>query len=247
MQPFYASGSAPLVIPFSSCLEVTTKNFIAKYLIKKPIQEISEFEWMTHFKECEIAERKDLAVLDAKMAKLKMNMALGDASSMVDSVSLEICRIAEDTGLLKYVEENDPKRMVKYLVNTLEPPAFKQRIEAFLLLDSYKSYKKDFARAHGWIREDLKNFLEYTPVVAAPKKFETKRESSSGARRQGNHGAQEKRASQREESGNRGHRGEFACFKCGSRNHDVFLCHQTKVGEAESLLKAFKEKRADRW
>jgi hypothetical protein len=144
------------------------------------------------------------------------------------------------------LKDSDAKRIAKYMVAALEPPLFKQRIELFLTMDSYKHYKKDSEKMHGWIRDKLRNFLEYSPVEVWKKKTESKKESSSGSKRQGGRVVQEKQANRRAEEGNRCHKGEFACLKCGSREHYVFRCSQVKDGEAEALLKERREKKQEK-
>ena len=208
---------------------------MALFEIGKPENEITEEQWMQHFRASLIAENIDLEMLDAKMSKLKLNLSLGDATSMMSNLGMKIYKIADDLGLREYVQANDAKRMVKYIVDALEPPAFKKRIESFLKRDSHKAYKKDPVAAHMWIREELKNFLEYSSDDSWKKKLDTKKESADGSRRQskapvsvvvGNP------AGQHQPMGNQARRA--ACANCGSVKHEVRFCPRSKAGEADS-------------
>jgi hypothetical protein len=157
--PFNTTHNTPLAWPVSACIEPWVKEYIALFEIGKPVDQISEQEWMEHFRACLVGERKDLKLLDERVAKYKLDLSLGDATSMMVSLGIKIYKAADDLGLKKYVEENDPKRMVKYLVDALEPPAFKERVRVALALDSKKDIRKNPVAAYGWVREDLKNFF----------------------------------------------------------------------------------------
>ena len=124
----------------SACIDPWVKNHIARFQIGKPVHEISEYEWIEHFNACKEAESYDLSLLDAKMMNLKLNVNLGDATSMMSQLSMKIYKISDSLGLTSYVEKNDPKRMVKYVIDALEPPAFKARIECYLKMDSHKEF-----------------------------------------------------------------------------------------------------------
>jgi hypothetical protein len=87
------------------------------------------------------------------VAKYKLDLSLGDATSMMANLGMKIYKSADELGLKKYVEENDPKRMVKYLVDALEPPVFKERVRGALALDSKKDIRKNPVAAYGWIRK----------------------------------------------------------------------------------------------
>jgi hypothetical protein len=241
--PFNTTLNTPLVWPVLACIEPWVKEYIALFEIGKALDQISEQEWMEHFRACLVAERKDLKLLDDRVAKYKLDLSLGDATSMMANLGMKIYKAAGDLGLKKYVEENDPKRMVKYLVDALEPPAFKERVRSALALDSKKDIRKNPVAAYGWIREDLKNFLEYVPQDLWKAKPESKKDQSSSSKRQ--HGvrvSQEKKPSLAVTTGTPWSRVGFSSLKCSSRDHHVRDCPQCRAGEAESLLKDFRKK-----
>ena len=111
VKPFLTSISAPQLVPVSHCIKITQKRFIAEYEIRKPMDEITEDEWILHFRACKEAERKDLSALDAKMARLKLDLSLGDATSMMNTLTMKIHETCDDMGLRQYVKDNDVKRI----------------------------------------------------------------------------------------------------------------------------------------
>jgi hypothetical protein len=227
-------------------LNLGSRSTFALFEIGKPVDQISEQEWM-HFRACLVSERKDLKLLDDRVAKYKLDLSLGDATSMKASLGMKIYNAADDLGLKKYVEENDPKRMVKYLVDPLEPPAFQERVRSALALESKKDIRKSPVAAYGWIREDLKNFLEYVPQDLWKAKPESKKDQSSSSKRQ--HGvrvSQEKKPSLMVTTGTPWSRGGFSCLKCSSKDHHVRDCLQCRAGEAVSLLKDFRERKVQK-
>jgi hypothetical protein len=90
LKPFLTCISAPQLVPVSHCIKITQKHLIAEFEICKSMDLITEDEWIQHFRSCKEAERKDLTVLDAKMAKLKLDMSLGDATSMMNTLTMKI-------------------------------------------------------------------------------------------------------------------------------------------------------------
>jgi hypothetical protein len=73
------------------------------------------------------------------------------------------------------------------MVNALEPPAFKTRIQDRLTLEVFKKYRKEPVAAKKWITEDLKNFLEYAgeSVMRPGRKSKPKKDNKVGATRPG--------------------------------------------------------------
>jgi hypothetical protein len=67
----------------SACIDPWVKDFIATMEMGKPSNMVTEEEWILHFRSCLIAERKDLKLLDERVAKFKLDLTLGDATSMV--------------------------------------------------------------------------------------------------------------------------------------------------------------------
>jgi hypothetical protein len=250
---FCTPSNTPMVYEVSACIDPWTRDFMARFEIGKEPKDVTEEEWVKHFEGSTEAEQKDVAVLDAAMAKIKLNLALADATSMMSSLTQKIYKTAEELGLKTFVEENDPKRMTNYIVDALEPPVFKQRVKDQLAMKSHKDKRTDAVKAHRWIRGYLAAFLEHSTEDWTKSKKEqssgTKKESSHGAKRQGKQALAEAKpknpqATESQDRQERLSRQKFGCLKCGSKEHDVRRCPQTRDGEAEALIQEYREKKA---
>ena len=247
---FCTPSNTPMVYSVASCIDPWVRDFMARFeLGKDSAEDVTEEEWVRYFKGCEEAELKDVAVLDAAMAKIKLNLALGDATSMMSSLTQKIYKTAEELGLLVFVEKNDPKRMTNYLIEALEPPVFKQRVKGQLAMEANKDKRKDPIKAHRWIRDYLAAFLEHSTEDWSKSKKDqssgTKKESSTGAKRQGKQTpVGDKVKDEAQDRPGRHERQKFACLKCQSREHDVRRCPQIRDGEAEALIQEYREKKA---
>jgi len=230
----------PFVMPVSACIDPWVKEHLARFEFGRSAGQISEFEWIEYFRASEKSERTDLAPLDAMMTKLRLDLRLADASSMMTDLVMKIYKNLDDQGLTEYVEKADPKRIVGWMVKALEPAVFKSRIEEKLRLEINKGLKKNPVDARRWIAEDLKNFLEYStedwtkqtkkvdpknPTRDPTKKSKTPTGSSTSATETTDSTPKSDRTPRR-----------FACLKCGSTEHAVRQCPQLKDGEAEKLL-----------
>jgi len=237
----------PFVMPVSSCIDPWVKEHLARFEFGKTVGEILEVEWIEFFRASLKSERTDLAPLDAKMAKLRLNLQQPDASSMMTELVMKIYKTMDEHGLLEYVEAADPKRIVGWMVSALEPPVFRARVEEKLKLEINKSLKKNPVEARRWIADDLKNFLEYsTEDWSRPKRSDPKDSKKDKTRREGQPAGT---SGAKAEGGEAKPRTEakpkrFSCLKCGSTEHAVRQCPQLKDGEAEKLLEERRKQRA---
>ncbi|KAL0591611.1 hypothetical protein ABG067_001211 [Albugo candida] len=133
----------PFVMPVSACVEVWTTEQILKFEMEKSAMEVTEQVWINYFREAGEPDYVDLAKIDAEMRKLKMDFTLTDASSRISRLRNQIYRVLDQHGLQDYVEQADPKRIVQWIVDALEPPTFKRRILEKLGMDVHKTKKKN--------------------------------------------------------------------------------------------------------
>ena len=247
---YETSYNRPFVMPVSACIDPWMKEHLARFEFARPLDQITETDWIDFFRESLISDRTDLSPIDAEMAKLRLDLKHADAPSMMTDLVVKIYKKLEEHGLVAYVETADPKRIVTWMVKALEPPVFKQRIEDKLRLEINKSYKKDPVAARRWIAEDLKYFLEYSTEWKTPKtKDPSQREPTPTTKRDPGRDPKKKKkktktdadAGDDEEESKTPQR--FACLKCGSTEHAVRRCPKLKDGEAEKLLEELRKKR----
>ena len=197
-----------------------------------------------------VGEETDIDFIDSLMAKLKLDTGLSDASSMMDDLVIKIYRLLAKHGMQQFVERADPKRIVKWIVQALEPHRFRIRIEKKLELQMNAHLKKDPVRAANWIAQDLRYFLEYAGAEIRKSKSEVEKvEKKSWPKKRMNEGEskgeskvfERKRPDYSREFKREQQR--YDCLKCGSRDHVVKRCPKTQPGEAERLLEANRKKR----
>jgi hypothetical protein len=131
------------------------------------------------------------------------------------------------------------------MVNALEPPAFKIRIQDRLALEVFKKYRKDPVAAKKWITEDLKNFLEYAgeSVMRAGRKSEPKKDNKVGATHPGKSDAPASHSSQGQQIAQTTKpRKRMECLKCGSLDHLVRVCPKVSREEADQLIEGLTKK-----
>jgi hypothetical protein len=168
---FENAQSRPFLKPIWACIDPWVREHIAQFEFGKEAHEVTDYDWIQYFKEADVAENKDLRPLDNAMAKIKLDTGLPDATSMMAGLVMKVYKTMDQYGLKAYVQEADSKRIVRYITDALEPPAFKTRILDRLGQELYKKYRKDPVAAKKWITDDLRNYLEYAqePRVEKPK------------------------------------------------------------------------------
>nr|CCA25236.1 AlNc14C283G10146 [Albugo laibachii Nc14] len=122
--------------------------------MKKDSEDVTEQDWITYFRGAEEPDYVDLAKIDAEMRRIKLDMTLMDAGSMISRLRNQVYRILYKHGLQEYVEQGDSKRIVKWLVGALEPPAFKRKNVEKLEMNMHKMKKRNPVVFCKW-RQDL--------------------------------------------------------------------------------------------
>ena len=92
---------------------------------KNPLY-VTEQDWITYFWEAEEPDNVALAKIDSEMRKLNLDLTLLDAGSSISRLWNQVYRILNQHGLQEYVEQMDANRIVKWIVDALESPAFKK-------------------------------------------------------------------------------------------------------------------------
>ena len=239
---FENAQSRPFLKPIWACIDPWVRDHIAQFEFGKEPHEVTDYDWIQYFKEAEVAENKDLRPLDAAMTKIKLDTSLPDATSMMAGLVMKVYKTMDDYGLKTYVEKADPKRIVRYITDALEPPPFKARILDRLEQDLYEKYRKDPVAAKKWITEDLRSYVEYSSDLKTekpkPGKKQDQKKDGKGA---ANHpGKQDQTTAQNtpEQAKSQGEKKKkrLVCLKCGSLEHLVRQCPKLQAGEAEKLL-----------
>ena len=239
---FENAQSRPFLKPIWACIDPWVREHIAQFEFGKEAHAVTDYDWIQYFKDADVAENKDLRPLDNAMAKIKLDTTLPDATSMMAGLVMKVYKTMDEYGLKAYVQEADSKRIVRYITDALEPPAFKTRILDRLGQEMYKRYRKDPVAVKKWITDDLRNYLEYAQESRMEnpkpvKKPDQKKDGKAGATRPGkqdasaSHNTPEQAKTQGEKKKKR-----LECLKCGSFDHLVRQCPKLQAGEAEKLL-----------
>ncbi|GMG18105.1 unnamed protein product [Phytophthora fragariaefolia] len=121
--------------------------------------------------------------------------------------------------------------------DALAPEQFQRTVKNELARESNKPLHKDVVAFIKWLRASCKEYLRWETKSNQRKQSETK-----PARKKPDSVVPK----QTQAAGNQATRRDRTCLKCGSENHRVKGCPRAVAGEAEALLREWREKKSDR-
>ncbi|KAE8902923.1 hypothetical protein PF005_g11885 [Phytophthora fragariae] len=228
----------PFRMPVGACVEDECRRVIAMFDICKSLDDITEKDWIDYFWEGRIVGELDFDKVNALMKEeLRMDVSLTDADSSVSKLAHEMCQILEQANM-EWMVKGEPKQIVNYLIDTLSPEEFRRTIKNEMAREANKPVYKDVVAFINWLRASCKEYLRWEPVntkkpqptLLGGKHGDSKKPVGKGASARPN------------TSGVPGAGGKRTCLKCHSTAHRVKDCPQAKPGEAESLLREWREK-----
>ncbi|POM73997.1 Hypothetical protein PHPALM_9092 [Phytophthora palmivora] len=97
-------------MPVGACVEDERRQLIALFDICKPLDTITEKDWIDYFWEGRISGELDFEKVKTIMsAKLKMDTQLADANSRVSKLAHNMYRILEKE-IMEWMVEGEPKK-----------------------------------------------------------------------------------------------------------------------------------------
>ncbi|KAE8968300.1 hypothetical protein PR002_g27798, partial [Phytophthora rubi] len=210
----------PFRMPVGACVEDERRRLIAMFDICKSLDDITEKDWIDYFWEGRIVGELDFDKVKALMKeKLRMDVSLTDADSRVSKLAHEMYQVLEQANM-EWME-------------------FRRTIKNEMAHEANKPLYKDVVAFIKWLRASCKEYLRWEPSNAkkpqpAPlggKHGDSKKPAVKGASARPN------------ASGVPGASGKRTCLKCHSTAHRVKDCPQAKPGEAETLLREWRERR----
>ncbi|GMF49635.1 unnamed protein product [Phytophthora fragariaefolia] len=225
----------PFRMPVGACVEDERRRLIAVFDICKPLDDITEEDWIDYFWEGRIADELDFDKVKALMStKLSMDVQLADADSRVSMLAHEMYQLLEKENM-EWMVETEPKKIVSYLTEALAQDQFRRTVKNELARESNKPLTKDVVAFIKWLRTSCREYVRWEP------------RASSKALPTGKLPAKKpvppptKAASTKTPPTPRRKR---SCLKCGSEAHRVKDCPRAGAGEAKQLLREWREKRA---
>ncbi|KAI9998227.1 hypothetical protein PInf_002572 [Phytophthora infestans] len=216
----------PFRMPVRACVEDERRRLIAMFDICKPIDAITEADWIDCFWEGRITGDLDFDKVKTLMSrKLVMDVSLTDADSRVSKLAHAMYQVLE-TENMKWMVESEPKKIVHYLMDALAPGQFKKTVKNELARESNKPLLKDVVAFIKWLRASCKEYLGWEPAsqsavsVAKSSGWKPGKPAGKSTRTEENKPAPHKRT----------------CLKCGSEAYRVKACPHAAAGEAEDLL-----------
>ncbi|KAE8986007.1 hypothetical protein PR002_g22478, partial [Phytophthora rubi] len=229
----------PFRMLVGACVEDERRRLIAMFDICKSLDDITEKDWIDYFWEGRIVGELDFDKVKALMKeKLRMDVSLTDADSRVSKLAHEMYQVLEQANM-EWMVKGEPKKIVNYLIDTLSPEEFRRTIKNEMAREANKPLYKDVVAFIKWLRASCKEYLRWEPANA---------KKPQPAPLGGKHGDSKKPAVKRDSarpntSGVPGASGKRTCLKCHSTAHRVKDCPQAKPGEAETLLREWRERR----
>ncbi|KAG6608816.1 DEAD-box ATP-dependent RNA helicase 36 [Phytophthora cinnamomi] len=225
----------PFRMPVGACVEDERRRLIALFDICKPLDDITEEDWIDYFWEGRIAGGLDFDKEKALMStKLNMDVQLADADSRVSKLAHEMYQLLEKENM-EWMVEREPKKIVSYLSDALAPDQFRRTVKNELARESNKPLTKNVVAFIKWLRTSCKEYVRWEPR-ASPKAPSTGKPPAKKPIPPPTKAAPTKTPPTA--------RRKRTCLKCGSEEYRVKDCPRAGAGEAEQLLREWREKRA---
>ncbi|GMG14688.1 unnamed protein product [Phytophthora fragariaefolia] len=228
----------PFRMPVGACVEDERRRLIAMFDICKPLDSITESDWINYFWEGRISGELDFEKVKTMMSsKLRMDTRLADANSRVSKLAHEMYQLLEKENM-EWMIEGESKKVVHYMIDALAPEQFQKTVRNEMAREANKPLLKNVVSFITWLRTSCKEYMRWEPPAARRSPAEPS--GKQGPRRTETTVASQNRT--RPTSGAQVTRSGRLCLKCSSDTHRVKECPQAKPGEAEALLREWREK-----
>ena len=234
-------------MPLSGCINSLAVQRIAFWEIGKIAGDLTEADWRAYFLEARVQEPLDLVKVNAAMAKLKMDLTVQSAESRVSKLVSDFETILVRLSLEGFAE-SEPRMTVDYLIAAIQPVAVQKRVAELMKLQENKAFKKDARAFKSWLCEYMRRYGEFEPVFGAapqtpaapkPRVQDVKPEPTGRKKKKGTVAAVSKVPGKVPDSNFL--TAEKACWKCLSKDHNVFACPKAAEGEAKILMERARE------
>ncbi|KAE9291372.1 hypothetical protein PR003_g25052, partial [Phytophthora rubi] len=146
------------VMPLSACIEQGTMVRICGFEMFKDEQDVTEAEWRDYFLSARLPDNTAFKTLEIEVKSLCMDTNLQDAESRLSRLMADFYEVVDRLNMGDFVQE-EPKKVVKYLVEALRPLAFKNAVKDQLERQAHKSTKSNIKIFLKWLREELEGFM----------------------------------------------------------------------------------------
>ncbi|KAE8888739.1 hypothetical protein PF010_g8472 [Phytophthora fragariae] len=242
-------------MPLSACIEQGTMVRICGFELFKDEKDVTESEWRDYFLSARVPDHTAYKTLDREVKSLCMDTSLLDAESRLSRLMADFYEIVDRLNMEDVVQD-EPKKVVGYLVDALRPPAFKAAVKDQLGRQAHKPTKSNIQTFLKWLRKELEGFMRFEAHIAVhqqsgPATRGTQMQTPSTQPKRNHPGANtartaEKRGTAQQKPAKSRTGGSDAppklekqirkCFKCGDQAHGVFQCPDVaSPGEAKEL------------
>ncbi|OWY91872.1 hypothetical protein PHMEG_00039360 [Phytophthora megakarya] len=153
----------PFRMPVGACVEDERRRLIAMFDICKPLDEITESDWINYFWEGRVTGELDFDKVKALVnSKLTMDPHLTNADARVSKLAHEMYQILEKENM-EWMIEGEPKKIVGYLIDALAPEQFRRTVKSEMARESNKPLMKNVVAFIKWLRFSCKEYLRWEP------------------------------------------------------------------------------------
>ncbi|KAH9185693.1 hypothetical protein AeNC1_012332 [Aphanomyces euteiches] len=162
------SGSTGMQIqlrPISTCIDGSVKEFVAEYHIQKPVDMISNDEWLEFF-QAGLEHRNDqYSELETKIKRsIIMSEREIDADRRMDQWLHDYWKLLQKMNMPEY-DQNHPKDAIKALVEGMRPVGLREYVRQTLAYDK-KYLRNSVLQFFNFVREELRNQMKYIRSTA---------------------------------------------------------------------------------
>ncbi|ETV90176.1 hypothetical protein H310_14992, partial [Aphanomyces invadans] len=146
--------------PIGTCIEAKSKLWIAKYHMQKPLDQITDHEWLSYFQHAMDHQDDRYAELEAKIRKtVVMNDKDMDADRRHDKWMHDYWECLEKMNMTDF-DTQHPKDAVKALVEGIRPSGLRELVQQALAHDM-RYLRNDVLAFFNFVRVELRNALKF--------------------------------------------------------------------------------------
>lgn len=147
LNAFQSPVHRPFVMPARACIDGDTRRRIAMFTFGCDPDKITEEQWWSYFVEAQKPVVRNYLAVDDAMRSLKMDVRLAEAASRVSRLQDDLYKILEKHNFSEEMFQEDQPRIVRYLLEALEPAPFRETVRHQLSMETHKAKRRHSCRS----------------------------------------------------------------------------------------------------
>ncbi|KAF4036037.1 hypothetical protein GN244_ATG11930 [Phytophthora infestans] len=167
---YQTPSNRPFVVPVVACIEGNTRRRIAMFEFGCAPEAISNEQWIDYFLEANVPVGGDnYLAIDEAIKSLHMSTALKEAQSRMNKLQSDMYKCFEAHNLGNEMFAKAPRRIVRYLLEALQPAGFRDIVRHQLTMESNKEMKKQTVSFCKWVTTMLAQYMQWNEEARGQK------------------------------------------------------------------------------